>query len=100
VNASFTFDPWELKRFRAGETAERPGLGKRVIEAWKRFGMAIAKVNLYVLVFIIYWTVFAVTALIAKLLGRDWLEVKSRRKELWHPLPQPPESDEGYYRQF
>jgi len=94
------YDPWELKRFRAVETDKKPGLGKRIAEGWKKFGMAIAKVNLYALVFLIYWTVFAVTAVIAKVLGRDWLEIKSAGKELWHPLTEQPKSDESHYRQF
>ena len=96
------YNSFDLPRFRDTPKKQKPPLAGRLWEAWKRFGMAVAKVNLYVLTFVIYWTVFAVTAVTATVLRRDWLEIKNHGKELWHPLPQHEETTDisRHCRQF
>ncbi len=94
------FDPWELPRFRNRAERAKSALSRRLWEGWKRFGMALAKVNLYILLFIIYWTVFAATAVIAKVLSRDWLRVKLDPRRIWHTMPPAPTDKEEFYRQF
>jgi len=75
---------------------------KRVWEGWKKVGLFIGKVNLYVLTFVIFWTVFGVTALIAKLLRRDFLMIRSKKGQsgYWVELPSEELSEEEYYHQF
>ena len=94
------FDPFELPIFRDGVKKKKSALAARLWEAWKRFGMAVAKVNLYVLVFVIFWTIFAVTAVIVKLLRRDWLQIKHPEREFWHPIPHEQPDMNKCYRQF
>lgn len=93
-------DPWELPRFRTPAAKPKQGLLKRIWESWKRLGMGLGKVNLYIVLFIIYWTVFAITAIIAKILGRDWLELKAKTKNYWHEHPEPANVKDEHYRQF
>lgn len=71
-------------------------------DAWKRAGIFLAKVNLYIVTFLIYWSVFAVTALIIKLMRKDFLAIGQQAKEesYWTPLPSPDNSLERYYKQF
>jgi len=100
VSDQSNFDPWDLPRFHT-----HPGPGKRsgavrLWEGWKRLGMAAAKANLYVLLFIIYWTVFAVTAVVAKILGRDWLGIRFDPRKIWRAVPPPPDDIEEFHRQF
>jgi hypothetical protein len=40
------FDPFELPLFRNGAKRKKSALARRLWEGWKRFGMAVAKVNL------------------------------------------------------
>ena len=102
MNSAHNFNPFDLPHFRDAPKKKRAPLARRLWEGWKRFGMAVAKVNLYVLTFVIYWTVFAVTAVTSKVLRRDWLEIKNNGGELWRPLPQSKQDADlnRHYRQF
>ena len=84
-------------------SSPKPSFLKRLWEGWKRIGLFIGKVNLYVLTFIVYWTVFLVTALIAKMLRRDFLSIrmgKDQENTFWKPLPEADTSIEKHQRQF
>ena len=94
------FDPFELPLFRNGAKRKKSALAMRLWEGWKRFGMAVAKVNLYVLVFIIYCSMFAVTAIIVKVLQRDWLQIRHSDREFWCAIPPKQPGMDQFYRQF
>lgn len=75
---------------------------KRIWEAWKRAGLFIGKVNLYILTFIVYWTVFAITSIVSKVLRKDFLAIRIKKgeKSFWARLHETPNTIEGHQRQF
>ena len=80
----------------------KQSLLRRFWEGWKRAGLFIGKVNLYVLTFIVFWTVFAVTSIIAALLRRDFLNIRPVKgvSSHWIPLPETEATIESHQRQF
>lgn len=81
---------------------EQKSLFKSLWDGWKKVGLFLGKVNLYIVTFIIYWTVFAITALILKLMRKDFLAVKwtEKEKSYWVPLPPNDKAIERHYKQF
>ena len=88
---------------KAEESAARqPSMLKRIWEGWKKIGLFIGKVNLYILTFIIYWTIFSLTAIITQILRRDFLNIRPKKEagSHWAPLPESDPSIEKHQRQF
>lgn len=83
------------------ETGEL-SLPKRIWEGWKRVGLFIGKVNLHVLTFLVYSTVFGFTAIMTIILRRDFLLLRKKKdeKSFWTSLPEPDPSIEKHQRQF
>lgn len=81
---------------------EQKSFFKSLWDWWKNTARFFGKVNLYIATFIIYWTVFAITALILKLIRKDFLAVRGREKEesYWVPLHPHDKGIERHYKQF
>ena len=71
-------------------------------DRWKRAGLFIGKANLYILTFVVYWTVFAITSIIAKVARKDFLKIRVKEGEnsYWAPLAENETSMEKHQRQF
>jgi len=91
-----------VKKIQNPDSPVRLSLLKKMWEGWKRVGLFIGKVNLYILTFIAYWTVFSITAIISRILRRDFLKIRLKAGEssYWAPLPESDFSIEKHQRQF
>jgi hypothetical protein len=79
-----------------------PGFLLKFWNGWKRVGLFIGKVNLYILTFVVYWSIFALTSIIAKILRRDFLNIRKTKgmETYWVKIPEIEATMENSKRQF
>ena len=80
----------------------QPGFFKAWRRGLHRFGLALGTVVNTLLLATVYFIAVGITALVARLLGKHWLDttLKPGAPTYWHSLPLGTKPRQAYYRQF
>lgn len=72
------------------------------ITGFKGFGYLVSNIFNFILLFIVYFTVFGLTSIIGKLFDKKFLEldIDKNKKSYWTKRSLRKETFEDYYRQF
>ena len=74
---------------------------KGFVKGFRKFGHGLAMCINFVLLFLVYFTAVAVTSIVAKIIGKHFLNIEKGDKEsYWSELDLGKGSLEHYYRQF
>ncbi len=74
---------------------------KGFLKGFRKFGHMLASGVNFILLFLVYFTAVALTSIVAKLLGKHFLNIKKKDAEsYWEDFNLGKEPVENYYRQF
>ena len=75
-------------------------LFKLFLDALKWISKIFTYIVNYILFLIVYTTGIGITSLIAKLFGKVFIELKSKKNSYWTDLKSKREKQDNYYQQF